>query len=110
VVTLCAISAVLGRMVFLRFPWDGDAGTFIYCGKAVAGGARFCHEIYDNKFPTAALWNALWWRVCGLHWPAYVSGGRVDVARDGAHPGAHRRGGMRGGGRFCRRCCVASST
>lgn len=75
VVSCCALVALAGRLVYLRHPWDGDAGMFVCCGRAVAGGARFCHDIYDNKFPTAALWSAVWWRACGVFWPAYVVGG-----------------------------------
>lgn len=76
-VVCCALVALAGRLVYLRHPWDGDAGMFVCCGRAVAGGARFCHDIYDNKFPTAALWSAVWWRACGVFWPAYVVGGAV---------------------------------
>lgn len=73
----CAIIGLAARLVYLRHPWDGDAGMFVVSGRAMASGARFCHEIYDNKFPTAALWSALWWRICGLFWPGYVIGGAV---------------------------------
>src|ERR1700742_2608743 len=62
---LCGSIALLGRLVYQRHPWDGDAGMFVVSGRALANGARFCHEIYDNKFPTAALWSGLWWRGCG---------------------------------------------
>ena len=66
------VSAILGRLAYLRHPWDSDAAMLVYTGKAIAEGARFCHDLCDNKFPTTGLWNAGCWRLLGNDWSAYV--------------------------------------
>jgi len=77
---ICGICALVGRLAYLRHPWDGDAAILVYSGKAIAQGARFGYDICDNKFPTAALWNAMWWRALGSFWPGYVLAGLFMVA------------------------------
>ena len=54
-VALCAFSAVLGRLCYLLRPFDSDGSMFIYMGRLVSEGGRFCHDLVDNKFPTVGL-------------------------------------------------------
>ena len=79
-IVVCVACAAAARFVFFMHPWDGDSATFMCCGKAMSEGARFGYDICDNKFPTAALWDGLCWRILGSWWPGYVIAGSLTVA------------------------------
>jgi hypothetical protein len=71
-VIACVLTALAGRLVFLVQTFNPDSATFIYLGKSVCDGDRFCHDIIDNKFPTVGLMTSICWRAFGMSWPAYV--------------------------------------
>jgi hypothetical protein len=71
-VIVCLASALAGRLVYLARPFDSDAAIFIYMGKLVTEGARYGHDIVDNKFPTVGLITSAPWRVFGDCWAGYV--------------------------------------
>ncbi len=69
---LCFFSAALGRLCFLRRPFDNDAAIFIYMGQMVCHGQRLCYDLLDNKFPTVGLMTSIVYRALGLYWTGYV--------------------------------------
>jgi hypothetical protein len=71
-VIACVLTALAGRLVFLVQPFNPDSATFIYLGKSICDGDRFCHDIIDNKFPTVGLMTSICWRAFGTNWTAYV--------------------------------------
>jgi hypothetical protein len=71
-VALCFFSAGLGRLAYLIRPFDSDGSMFIYMGRVISEGGRFCHDICDNKFPTVGLMTAVAWRMFGPVWWQYV--------------------------------------
>lgn len=71
-IAACVLIALSARFAFLVQPFNPDSATFIYLGKSVCDGDRFCHDIVDNKFPTVGLMTSLPWRLFGTNWPAYV--------------------------------------
>ncbi len=72
-VGFCLLSALIGRFCYLARPFDSDAAIFVYMGKMVADGGRFCHDLIDNKFPTVGLMTSLPWRMFGTSWIGYIS-------------------------------------
>ena len=70
--SVCATSAVAGRLCFLGRPFSSDGAMFIYMGQLVAEGGRVGRELVDNKFPTVGLMTSAAWRPFGTAWPAYV--------------------------------------
>jgi hypothetical protein len=72
-ITLCLISALVGRFCYLARPLDHDAAMFIYMGKMVSEGGRLCHDLIDNKFPTVGLMFTVLWKTLGTSWPAYIA-------------------------------------
>lgn len=71
-VSIVVAIALGGRLVFLSWPFDSDGAMFIYLGKSVCSGDRFCHDVIDNKFPTVGLMTSVLWRVFGTSWAGYV--------------------------------------
>ena len=71
-IALCAMTAALGRFVYLLRPFDCDGAMFIYMGKMVAEGGRLGHDLVDNKFPTVGLMTSAAWRLIGVHWWPYI--------------------------------------
>jgi hypothetical protein len=71
-VALCVLTALAGRLAYLCRPFDHDAAMFVYLGKSVADGDRFCHDVIDNKFPSVGLVTSVCWRAFGTNWPAYI--------------------------------------
>jgi len=71
-VALCVFGAMLSRLVYLIRPFDSDGAMFIYMGRVISEGGRFCHDICDNKFPSVGLMTSICWRAFGANWPAYV--------------------------------------
>lgn len=69
---VCVTSALAGRLSYLCRPFDHDAAMFVYLGKSVTDGDRFCHDITDNKFPSVGLLTSVFWRLFGTYWPGYV--------------------------------------
>lgn len=67
-----ACVALAGRLCYLAQPFDSEGAMFIYLGKSVGDGDRYCHEIIDNKFPSVGLLTSICWRAFGTQWPAYV--------------------------------------
>ena len=45
---------------------------FIYLGRVVSEGGRFCHDVIDNKFPTVGLMTSIAYRAFRSWWPGYV--------------------------------------
>jgi hypothetical protein len=68
----CLVAALVGRLSYLAQPFDDDAAMFIYLGRVVCEGGRFCHDVIDNKFPTVGLITSLAYRTFGSWWPGYV--------------------------------------
>jgi hypothetical protein len=68
----CLMTGLFGRFVYLVRPFDHDAAMFVYLGKSVCDGERFCHDVVDNKFPTVGLMTSIFWRAFGTCWPGYV--------------------------------------
>jgi hypothetical protein len=68
----CLATALFGRFVYLVRPFDHDAAMFVYLGKSVCDGQRFCHDVIDNKFPSVGLFTSIFWRAFGTYWPGYV--------------------------------------
>jgi hypothetical protein len=97
VVAFFVVSALIGRVCYVTNPFDSDGAMFIYLGKLVADGGRYCHDIIDNKFPTVGLMTSAAWRAFGHNWLAYVMlqtamamGGSLLLARSAArHFGSH---------------------
>jgi hypothetical protein len=71
-VALCLISAGLGRLTYLIRPFDSDGSMFIYMGRVICEGGRFCHDLCDNKFPTVGLMTSVAYRMFGPVWWQYV--------------------------------------
>jgi hypothetical protein len=71
-VALCFLSAGLGRLGYLIRPFDSDGAMFIYMGRVITEGGRFCHDLCDNKFPTVGLMTGVAWRMFGPVWCQYV--------------------------------------
>jgi hypothetical protein len=71
-VWLCFFSAALGRLGYLIRPFDSDGAMFIYMGRLISEGGRFCHDLCDNKFPTVGLITSVPWRMFGPVWSQYV--------------------------------------
>jgi hypothetical protein len=71
-VIVCLISGLIGRLAYLYQPFDHDARMFIYLGKLVCDGGRYCHDVIDNKFPSVGLLTSICWRMFGTNWAAYV--------------------------------------
>src|SRR5688572_10407179 len=69
---LCVISAILGRMCYLIRPFDSDGSMFIYMGRLISEGGRFCHDLVDNKFTSVGLITSVPWRLFGANWSSYV--------------------------------------
>jgi hypothetical protein len=69
---LCFFSAAIGRLCFLRRPFDCDAAIFIYMGKMVCQGQRLCYDLIDNKFPTVGLMTSVIYRAFGTYWTGIV--------------------------------------
>lgn len=69
---LCIACALVGRLVYLHQPFNGDGAMFAYMGKLIAEGGRFGVDLIDNKFPTVGLVTSLFWRAFGNFWPGYV--------------------------------------
>ncbi|MGH7177500.1 MAG: glycosyltransferase family 39 protein, partial [Tepidisphaeraceae bacterium] len=74
---LCLFSALFGRLCFIGRPFDSDGSMFIYMGRLVSEGGRFCHDLVDNKFPTVGLMTSAPWRAFNAEWPPYVLLGTV---------------------------------
>jgi Dolichyl-phosphate-mannose-protein mannosyltransferase len=72
-VALCLFCALVGRFCYLARPFDSDAAIFVYMGKMVAEGGRFCHDLIDNKFPTVGLMTSVPWKMFGTSWIGYIS-------------------------------------
>jgi hypothetical protein len=71
-IAICLLTALAGRLAYLCRPFDHDAAMFVYLGKSVVDGDRFCHDIIDNKFPSVGLMTSVCWRAFGANWPAYI--------------------------------------
>jgi len=71
-VVLCFFTAGLGRLAYLIRPFDSDGAMFIYMGRVISEGGRFCHDLCDNKFPTVGLMTGVAWRMFGPVWWQYV--------------------------------------
>jgi hypothetical protein len=71
-IAACLLAALVGRLSYLAQPFDDDAAMFIYLGRVVCEGGRFCHDVIDNKFPTVGLITSLAYRAFGAWWPGYV--------------------------------------
>jgi hypothetical protein len=71
-VVLCLFAAGLGRLTYLIRPFDSDGAMFIYTGRVITEGGRFCHDLCDNKFPTVGLMTSVAWRLFGPAWRQYV--------------------------------------
>jgi hypothetical protein len=71
-VVVCLTGALIGRLSYLAQPFDDDAAMFIYLGRVVGEGGRFCHDVIDNKFPTVGLMTSIAYRTFGSWWPGYV--------------------------------------
>src|SRR4051812_35201024 len=71
-IALIVATALAGRLAYLIKPWDHDARMFIYLGKLVDDGGRYCHDLIDNKFPSVGLMTSVAWRAFGTHWWEYV--------------------------------------
>jgi hypothetical protein len=71
-VMVCMASALVGRLAYLAQPFDDDGAMFIYLGRVVTEGGRFCHDVIDNKFPTVGLMTSVAYRALGSWWPGYV--------------------------------------
>jgi hypothetical protein len=71
-VALCVLGGVFSRLVYLIRPFDSDGAMFIYMGRLISEGGRFCHDICDNKFPTVDLMMSICWRAFGANWSGYV--------------------------------------
>ncbi|CAN5547455.1 hypothetical protein BH09PLA1_BH09PLA1_35170 [soil metagenome] len=69
---LCVLSAILGRLCYLIRPFDSDGSMFIYMGRLISEGGRFCHELVDNKFPSVGLITSVPWKLFGANWTSYV--------------------------------------
>jgi hypothetical protein len=69
---ICLASALVGRLAYLAQPFDDDGAMFIYLGRVVTEGGRFCHDVIDNKFPTVGLMTSVAYRAFGSWWPGYV--------------------------------------
>jgi hypothetical protein len=65
---LCVISAILGRLCYIVRPFDSDGSMFIYMGRLISEGGRFCHDLVDNKFPSVGLVTSVPWRLLGANW------------------------------------------
>src|SRR5690348_12126357 len=72
IVMICMASALVGRLAYLAQPFDDDGAMFVYLGRVVTEGGRFCHDVVDNKFPTVGLTTSLAYRAFGSWWPGYV--------------------------------------
>ncbi len=70
--TLMIAVALFSRLTYLIKPWDHDARIFIYLGKLIDDGGRYCHDIIDNKFPSVGLMTSAAYRAFGVHWWPYV--------------------------------------
>jgi hypothetical protein len=98
-VAACAMTALAGRLIYLKRSFDHDASMFIYLGKAVCDGLRFGYDITDNKFSTVGLMTSVCWRMFGTSWAGYVIlqtvlslGGALMLARCAArNVGEHAR-------------------
>ena len=71
-IATCLVAALVGRLSYLSQPFDDDGAMFIYLGRVVSDGGRFCHDVIDNKFPTVGLMTSLPCRAFGNWWPGYV--------------------------------------
>ncbi len=71
-VILCFFTAGLGRLGYIIRPFDSDGSMFIYMGRVICEGGRFCHDLVDNKFPTVGLITSVPWRMFGPVWCQYV--------------------------------------
>ncbi len=69
---LCLISAIVGRLCYIIRPFDSDGSMFIYMGRLISEGGRFCHDLVDNKFPSVGLITSVPWRLFGANWMCYV--------------------------------------
>ena len=78
---LCVLSAILGRLCYIVRPFDSDGSMFIYMGRLISEGGRFCHELVDNKFPSVGLITSVPWKLFGANWASYVLlGGAMSIA------------------------------
>jgi hypothetical protein len=68
----CLMTGLFGRFVYVCRPFDHDAAMFVYLGKSVCDGERFCHDVVDNKFPSVGLMTSVFWRAFGTYWPGYI--------------------------------------
>jgi 4-amino-4-deoxy-L-arabinose transferase-like glycosyltransferase len=87
----CLIAALVGRLSYLSQPFDDDGAMFVYLGRVVTEGGRFCHDVVDNKFPTVGLITSPVYRAFGNRWGGYVLlqtalgvGGAMLLARSAA--------------------------
>ncbi|MBV8781921.1 MAG: glycosyltransferase family 39 protein [Phycisphaerae bacterium] len=71
-VSLCIFSALLARCCYMVRPFDSDGSMFIFMGRLITEGGRFCHEFSDNKFPTVGLITSVAWRAFGPVWRQYI--------------------------------------
>jgi uncharacterized membrane protein YjjP (DUF1212 family) len=71
-VSFCFFTAGLGRLAYIIRPFDSDGAMFIYMGRVISEGGRFCHDLCDNKFPTVGLMTSAAWRLFGPVWCQYV--------------------------------------
>jgi hypothetical protein len=79
-IALFVSSALLGRFCYLARPFDSDGAIFIYQGKLVSEGGRYCYDFIDNKFPTVGLMTSFFWRIWDAWWPGYVLSGALMSA------------------------------
>jgi hypothetical protein len=78
--SLCVLSAILGRFCYIIRPFDSDGSMFIYMGRLISEGGRFCHELVDNKFPSVGLITSVPWKFFGANWMSYVLlGGAMSI-------------------------------
>jgi hypothetical protein len=87
----CVLSALIGRLSYLAQPFDDDGAMFVYLGRVVCEGGRFCHDVVDNKFPTVGMMTSPAYRAFGSWWGGYVLlqtmlgvGGAMLLARSAA--------------------------
>ncbi|MEA2708153.1 MAG: hypothetical protein QOF78_754, partial [Phycisphaerales bacterium] len=69
---VCLAAALVGRLAYLSQPFDDDGAMFVYLGRVVCEGRRFCHDVIDNKFPSVGLMTSLAYRCFGNAWAGYV--------------------------------------